>query len=205
MPRKTNKTSHVLNLLSNGAEPEVAEKQVATKEQKAEPESTVAVVQTSVDGDPLAAQIRTSLEGALEAETPQTQQTETPARKKKNQPEVTEKVSAPIPLDEPPTQTRIKKGQMPTQTGGEFEFVSVMEHLLDRELLKYMHHQGMCTCSRCQTDVIALTLTNLPAKYVVAVKGEVSPLLDYYGTKYNGRIAVELTKACLRIAEHPHH
>lgn len=87
----------------------------------------------------------------------------------------------------------------------EYTFVNVMEYLVRDKVIAYMKQFGNCTCSRCVEDTAALTLTHLPSKYVVVSKAAISPLLDYYGHKFAGQITVEITKACIKVNQNPHH
>lgn len=87
----------------------------------------------------------------------------------------------------------------------DYDFVNVMEMLTKEEIMPYMKGFGNCTCSRCVADVMALALTNLPPKYVVMNKASKAPLMNFYAQRYAGQITVEITKACVRVREHPHH
>ncbi len=80
-----------------------------------------------------------------------------------------------------------------------------MEHIVKEQVLEYMENFGCCTCSRCIADTMALALTNLPAKYIVVNDNDVSPLLNYYSTKYASLVMIELTKASIQVKENPHH
>lgn len=93
-----------------------------------------------------------------------------------------------------------------TTVDREYRFINVMEHLLMRQDLESVLKQhNVCTCHRCMSDVCALSLTGLPAKYVVTSKDSVSPLLSYYENKYKIPVLTELIKACNRVRENPHH
>lgn len=87
----------------------------------------------------------------------------------------------------------------------EFAYVNVMETLVKEKVVDYMKQFGNCTCSRCVADTTALALTQLPPKYVVINRETVSPLMNFYTKKYAGQITVEITKACIRVGEVPHH
>ena len=87
----------------------------------------------------------------------------------------------------------------------DYEFINVMEYTVKENLLEYMHRFGVCTCSRCQADVMALALTRLPAKYIVVPKNAVSPLLSFYSGRFNVSLMTELTKACFQILDNPRH
>ena len=64
---------------------------------------------------------------------------------------------------------------------------------------------NVCTCHRCMSDVCALALTGLPAKYVVTSKDSISPLLSYYENKYKIPVLTEMMKACNKVRENPRH
>lgn len=85
-----------------------------------------------------------------------------------------------------------------------FTYVNVMESVVQSLVNKTVKDFDMCTCKRCMSDVTALTLTNLPAKYVVTDQ-QISPLLNYYSSKYNEIVKIELIKACTLIKQYPHH
>ncbi len=88
----------------------------------------------------------------------------------------------------------------------DYHFVNVMELLLLRQDLdSYLEQYGVCKCERCLADVCALVLTGLPAKYVVARKDSVSPILGYSENKYKIYMLTELIKACNKVREHPRH
>ena len=69
-----------------------------------------------------------------------------------------------------------------------YHMVNVMEEVIGRyDLLDQMGKYGVCTCSRCFADVQALTLTHLPAKYVVVDGNPIAPIIGYYESKYSNK------------------
>ena len=80
-----------------------------------------------------------------------------------------------------------------------------METLVREKTDMYMKQFSTCTCSRCKADITALALTSLPAKYVVVSRNAATPLMNFYSQRYSGAITVEITKACTKVKEHPHH
>lgn len=99
------------------------------------------------------------------------------------------------------TKSKNKKTKTAEQ---EFSYVNVMEEVVKGSINKAVQQFDMCTCERCMADVMALSLTNLPAKYVVTNQ-QVSPLLNYYANKYNDIVNIELIKSCTLIKQYPHH
>lgn len=87
-----------------------------------------------------------------------------------------------------------------------YHMVNVMEEVIGRyDLLGQMGKYGVCTCSRCFADVQALTLTHLPAKYVVVDGNPIAPIIGYYESKYRSRILTEVMKACILVKDRPRH
>lgn len=84
-------------------------------------------------------------------------------------------------------------------------YVNVMEHIVTERIVSFMESFDMCTCERCITDATALTLTLLPAKYIVVDSYAESPLLNYYSNKFISQVTVEITKACNIVKNNPHH
>lgn len=87
----------------------------------------------------------------------------------------------------------------------EYVFLNVMETLVRERVDTYMNQFSTCQCTRCKADIIALALTSLPSKYVVVSRNAATPLMNFYSQRYAGAITVEITKACTRVKEHPHH
>lgn len=86
-----------------------------------------------------------------------------------------------------------------------YRFINVMEYVVKDMILDYMKKFDMCTCERCVVDTMALALTFCSSKYIVVDKHTVSPLLNYYSSKYTGDVTVALTRACTMVNEKPRH
>lgn len=82
---------------------------------------------------------------------------------------------------------------------------NITQTLVEQKVDKYIELFGLCRCPRCRIDVIALALSNLPAKYVVARRHEMVPLLSIYEGKYNAAIISQVMNACKQVMEHPRH
>ena len=48
-------------------------------------------------------------------------------------------------------------------------------------------------------------LTRLPAKYVVATRADLVPLLSVYEGRYNAAVVSQVMRACNRVADQPRH
>ena len=168
--------------------------------------SGVSVVRKSDGG--VADQIRDTLEkefrDAVKEELEEEQ-----ARKNREEQEkkVQKKKETPVsekkePSPEKPSETHAEKQE---EEEDDFITVNVMERLVREKVPQYISQFHVCGCRRCLADVTALALTELPAKYVVINRSAVSPLMNFYSTKYAGRITVEVTKACMAVQKNPHH
>ena len=107
---------------------------------------------------------------------------------------------APVPvMEEPATVWTVPL--KPINPG----YINVMQVLVEEKAPKYVKMFGLCTCERCMEDVKALTLNNLPSKYVVLEQGDLIPRLTVYEGKFSSDITAQLLQACKVVHETPHH
>ena len=228
MAKKTNKTSHVLSLIT-GSQPPVApsgetqQEGSAAEEPVRVPSANVTVVDPREEGK-LAEEIQKNLIRELEkeqteeqAEQPREQeeqseeqterseeQTEQPNEQAEQTQEQTEQpqTNAGTPVQkEPEQQEEQKQEDRPS-----YRVVNIMEEILTPELiLDALKSNDTCTCSRCQADVKALMLTRLPPKYIVADNTAVPMLLTYYHNKFRVAVLSQSIRACMDEKERPRH
>jgi len=223
VPRKTNKTSHVLNLITNGSAPE--QEAAAEKKEEAQQEKKDAVTEAAQGGAPKeAAQGRAPKETVREAAPKETVQSGAPketAQEAVNPKEPVSRITANgdktvIVVDETSRNDNISNkildrltDQLEEEIQGKldhYHMVNVMEQILKRMNLKqYLKQYDVCMCSRCQADVMALILTRLPAKYVVVDESSTAPIIGFYESKFKVRILTEIIKACMDVKENPRH
>ncbi len=84
-------------------------------------------------------------------------------------------------------------------------FFNMMEKIVWDKAPRYMEQFGVCTCSRCKADIIALTLSKLPPRYVVVEEEALSPLKSFYEDRYAQDVSAEITKACIAVKKSPRH
>ena len=233
MPRKTNKTSHVLNLITNGSASE-QEAAVDEKKEEAQQEKKDAVTEAVQGGAPKeaaqgeapkeTAQGEASKETVREAAPKETVQSGAPketAQEAVNPKEPVSRITANgdktvIVVDETSRNDNISNkildrltDQLEEEIQGKldhYHMVNVMEQILKRMNLKqYLKQYDVCMCSRCQADVMALILTRLPAKYVVVDESSTAPIIGFYESKFKVRILTEIIKACMDVKENPRH
>ena len=215
MPKKTNKTSHVLSLLTNGADPEEISRQDLSgerntkKQEKAGTEAAPmeSVQKVSSSGDKMVVvvddqeenisnKIFDDLEKQLENQEAQDRVQEAQDRVQ----ELQDGGREPQDGGQEPRDGDHDSGQE------ECHIENVMENIITRmDLKKYMEQYGVCRCSRCCADTKALILTRLPSKYVVVHEDSVAPMIGFYENKFKVRIFTEILKACLQVKEKPRH
>ena len=217
MAKKTNKTSHVLNLIT-GSQPPVApsgetqQEGSAAEEPVRVPSANVTVVDPREEGK-LAEEIQKNLIRELEkeqAEQPQEQseqpqeQAEQPQEQAEQPQEQAEQpqANAGVAVQEKQEEPEQKNQQKRLS----YRVVNVMEEILTPELiLDALKSNDTCTCSRCQADVKALMLTRLPPKYIVADNTTVPMLLTFYRNKFRVAVLSQSIRACMEVKEHPRH
>ena len=219
MAKKTNKTSHVLSLIT-GSQPPVApsgetqQEGSAAEEPVRVPSANVTVVDPREEGK-LAEEIQKNLIQELEKE-----QTEEQAEQPGKQEEQQEEQSEEQPEEQTEEQTEQPKTNAGTpvqkeleqqeeqkqEDGPSYRVVNIMEEILTPELiLDALKSNDTCTCSRCQADVKALMLTRLPPKYIVADNTTVPMLLTFYRNKFRVAVLSQSMRACMEVKEHPRH
>ena len=215
MPKKTNKTSHVLSLLTNGADPEEISRQDLSgerntkKQEKAGTEAAPmdSVQKVSSSGDKMVVVVDDQEENisnrifddlAKQLENQEAQDRVQEAQDRVQEPQ--DGGREPQDGGQEPRDGDHDSGQE------ECHIENVMENIITRmDLKKYMEQYGVCMCSRCCADVKALILTRLPSKYVVAHEDSVAPMIGFYENKFKVRIFTEILKACLQVKEKPRH
>lgn len=225
MAKKTNKTSHILDLLTNGPAPET--KDSGSSQSRTAIPKKVTVVDEGSRSERLSQDISNKLSEELAQETGQNAaladapaQNPAPAEAPV-QNTVPEPVQNAAPKQNPPQTETIELESLDAvmdedekalfntleeEDEEEFRFVNVMEQLLMKQNLdSVLKKYGVCTCKRCSTDVRALTLTSLPSKYVVIGQNSFSPVLNFYENKYAIEMQIALSKACSRVRQTPHH
>lgn len=216
MAKKTNKTSHVLNLITSSQPPvassgetqpsssasgETQQEGSAAEEPVRVPSANVTVVDPREEGK-LAEEIQKNLirEMEKEQEEKHAEEQAEQSREQEEQPEQPQEQTKQT--QEQPEQSEEQKQE--ARPG--YRVVNIMYEILTPELiLDALKSNGTCTCSRCQADVKALMLTRLPPKYIVADNTSVPMLLTYYNNKFRVAIISQSIRACMDVKERPRH
>lgn len=217
--KKSTKTAHVLGLIAGGNEesfsPEPETAQVSSEENTAkatmEPNSSVEI-KTAEDTSHISEAIREKLLETLEPQT--TTKADVPETEAET-PE-TEAPAPEIQATEPEVEVQnttdndfeaVLRNDADEIIAGvkNFVYINIVETFVKEVIVDYMKQYGTCTCNHCIIDTMALALTNLPPKYIVAEKGALAPRLNFYRSQYTAKIATEVLKACLVVGKSPHH
>ena len=233
MAKKTNKTSHVLNLITGSQPPvtssgetqpsaqdsgETQQKGSAAEEPVRVPSANVTVVDSREERK-LAEEIQKNLIQELEKEQTEEQaeqpgeQEEQPEEQPEEQTEEQQEEQTEEQTEQPKTNAGTPVQKEPEQQeeqkqedGPSYRVVNIMEEILTPELiLDALKSNDTCTCSRCQADVKALMLTRLPPKYIVADNTTVPMLLTFYRNKFRVAVLSQSMRACMEVKEHPRH
>jgi competence protein ComFB len=70
---------------------------------------------------------------------------------------------------------------------------------------EFIDRKLACSCEQCVNDVLALTLNNLPSRYVSTDKGEAYVKVQYFNPQIRSDILRELTLASGQVNAKPHH
>ncbi|MCI8334614.1 MAG: late competence development ComFB family protein [Lachnospiraceae bacterium] len=113
--------------------------------------------------------------------------------------------AAPGPKLPEPKEAPAPQPQTPAEPEPDYAMVNVMERIVEDKIIYFMKQFEVCTCDRCKTDTIALTLNGLPAKYMVMDKAAIDPMVSFLTGRLISQITVEAVKACTQVKEHPRH
>ena len=207
MAKKTNKTNHVLNLLS-GAEEQETQDTAMPKEA----ESKVRIV-TPNEEDAVAADVQQLLEEELmqeemalkeQKEKEQQMEEERAAEEEAEATDETESAADAGVEPEPSAEAEVKETE-PEPEAPPYLLVNVMESIVDDKIDYYMDKFNVCRCARCRADVKALALTHLEPKYVVVDTSGISAFLSLYTNKFSSEVLFHLGQACMQVLENPRH
>ena len=210
---KTSKTARVMSLLSKKPDSPAPDE---TAEATASP-----IVSPMAPDAAASSQIRNALEDALESKAPPAQEAPAPQPEPAPAPQpepVKQAAPAPQPEPEPahqpepepvpvlpepeaPPEVRFQEPLHPLNPG----YINVMQVLVEEKAPKYVKLFGLCSCERCMEDVKALTLNNLPSKYVVVEPGDRIPRLTVYEGRFSSDITAQMLQASRMVMAHPHH
>jgi len=216
---KTSKTAHVLNVITGAeASGETADSAAVMSPVRA-PVAPILEVARAND-DALEDTILNALTAEVEGGEPASAEEPAPAASPAQAPEAgpkakPEAVNPPEPIPAPPAAS--PEETMPAQPEErskpeadqapqhEEKYYNITQALVEERAPKYMKMMGMCMCPRCRADVKALTLSNLPPKYIVMQPSQITPMFSVYEGKLGAAVTAQIISACRVVQDNPRH
>lgn len=89
---------------------------------------------------------------------------------------------------------------------GDFVVKNVMETIVWDKIDSILDLvDGCCKCEKCRNDIMAITLNNMPSKYVVTKQGELYSRINASELQSNINISTIITNAVMFVKDHPRH
>ncbi len=183
MAKKSNKTEHVLKLITKNDDEEQEDDFFGINEEITE--NGTSAVRMVVQPIPV--------ESPVEIEPPVAQQEEEPPAAAEKQESSTVRAFR--------EQESVSSAVLEQNDN----LVNIAEVLAREKISLVMERMKVCTCQTCINDVLALALNSLPTKYVTTDAGKQYFQLDIYKKQYETDILAALTKACVRVKAAPRH
>jgi len=83
--------------------------------------------------------------------------------------------------------------------------VNKMENAVKQMAEQMMSGSGVCSCSRCLLDVLALALNTLPPKYVVTNIGNAVTNVDLDSSQCKANVTMAICNAINVVKDRPRH
>lgn len=199
MTKKSNKTEHVLKLITKNDET-AQDDDFFNMEEEISENGTSAIRNVK---QPEPEKDRTEIEFSV-IPTMEKERKPVPAPASQAKP-------APVPVPETHESPTLRAFREQANAAGSAimerndDLVNIAEILAREKLALVMERMKVCTCKTCKNDVLALALNSLPTKYVTTDAGKQYFQLDVYKKQYETDILAALTKACVRVKASPRH
>jgi competence protein ComFB len=87
-----------------------------------------------------------------------------------------------------------------------YELKNHTESVVHQTLKEYLEKYELpCGCDRCQADIKALALNQLPSKYYVSLRGEILTHWESQGTPDQARVMSAIVRAAKQVGGTPSH
>lgn len=121
-------------------------------------------------------------------------------------------VGVPVKLEEKAEEKIPETTPETAPIQGESAFIEEHRHLVNlaeifvkEKLQGVMKRMNVCGCSVCSNDVMAMALNSLPTRYVTTDSGKQYLQLESYKKQFETDVLSALTKACVRVKASPRH
>ncbi len=83
---------------------------------------------------------------------------------------------------------------------------NIMEEVVWQKISAILERMpDCCDCPKCKNDIIAITLNNIPSKYVASKQGELLSKITASELQNDTRLSAIITSAVLYVKDHPRH
>ncbi|MDD3349961.1 MAG: late competence development ComFB family protein [Eubacteriales bacterium] len=205
MPKKSNKTEHVLNLISKNDEA-IDQEDLQAEETTVEEKTTIAPEEVEVSLKPQEEEKELKIERKLKIEL-EPEIGIKPAAE--DEPELLIQIPQEA-MEQAPAQPSLQEvdeaswPHLPIEEKRVY-LVNLSEKLALEMVDEVMERLNVCTCPICKNDILALALNSLTHNYVTTDAGRQYMLLDVYRKQYETDVVAALTKACVRVKAAPKH
>lgn len=87
-----------------------------------------------------------------------------------------------------------------------YELKNHTEIVVQQALQDYLRNNSIsCSCERCQSDIMALALNRLPARYYVSLRGEIMTQWESHALPDQARVMSEVVRATQQVNATPSH
>lgn len=193
MAKKSNKTEHVLKLITMNDEAD-QDDLFGLPEELAGKGSTAAAVPKP---DKPSKADKPAKEKASKAREPEVKEAEPKIKPAEPEAKQTEPEIKPVIPETKPTRPQAKPADP--------DLINIPETLVREKIDLVMERMKVCTCRTCVNDVMALALNSLPTKYIATDAGRQYFQMETYKKQYETDILAALTKACVRVKAAPRH
>jgi competence protein ComFB len=86
-----------------------------------------------------------------------------------------------------------------------FKVKNTMEEVINKNMDSILNIMNICKCEKCRMDIMAISLNDLPAKYVVTETGELYTKVRELEQQFEVNVETAIIKAAIFVTKNPQH
>lgn len=86
-----------------------------------------------------------------------------------------------------------------------FKLKNTMEDVVNKSIDSILNVMNICKCEKCRADIMAISLNDLPAKYVVTDTGELYTKVRELDQQFEVNVETAIIKAAIYVTKNPQH
>ncbi|HUV85008.1 MAG TPA: late competence development ComFB family protein [Methanosarcinales archaeon] len=86
-----------------------------------------------------------------------------------------------------------------------FRLKNTMEDVVNKNIDSILNVMNICKCEKCRMDIMAISLNDLPAKYVVTETGELYTKVRELEQQFEVNVETAIIKAAIFVTKNPQH